>query len=170
MTVENTQPTAPATPTPTSATPPEPPASDAEGGDPGTEGTEPPADEQDDGGGRRNREAAYRRRAQAAEAERDTLRSQLDALHRQMVGGIAKAHGLPEVELLESAGHELSSFVTDDGEVSAAKVIEATTATMARYSIKPQPHPPLPNRQQGSYGMPAQAGVKAAVNKALGRD
>ena len=121
-------------------------------------------------GGRRNREAGLRHRAQAAEAERDTLRTQLDTLHRQIVGGIATAHGLPEVGLLESAGHELASFITDDGAVKIAEVIEATTATMARYNIAAKRRP-APNLQQGAYGVPATGGgLKDTLNKALGRD
>jgi hypothetical protein len=120
-----------------------------------------------DQGGRRNREAAYRRRAQAAEAERDTLRAQLDTLHRQIVGTVAKAHGLPEVGLLEYAGHELSSFITESGEVDADKVIEATKATMQRVNTRKTV---APNLQQGARSVPAASGGLADVlNKALGR-
>ena len=123
--------------------------------------------EQGEQSGRRNREAQYRRRAQAAEAERDSLRTQLDTLHRQMVGGIATAHGLPEVGLLEYAGHELSSFITESGEVDADKVIEATKATMQRVNTRKTV---APNLQQGARSVPAASGGLADVlNKALGR-
>lgn len=131
---------------------------------------------QDDQGGRRNREANYRRRAQAAEgrvqqieAERDSLRDQLDTLYRQIVGGIATAHGLPEVQLLESAGHELASFILDDGTVDTAQVIEATKETMSRYSITPKSRPKA-NAQQGAHGTPSPGrGLDDVLNKALGR-
>lgn len=128
-------------------------------------------DDQDDDqtGGRRNREAGYRRRAQAAETERDQLRGQLDTLHRQIVGDIATGAGLPEVELLEYAGHELASFITEEGIVDRAKVIEATTATLRRYNIRPG-KPPRPNMQQGAYGVAAKTGgVAGVIQEALGR-
>lgn len=120
------------------------------------------------GGGRRNREAGLRRRAQAAEAERDQLRAQLDTLHRQIVTDIATGAGLPEVELLESAGHELASFITEEGEVDKVKVIEATTETMRRYSI--QRGGLTPNAQQGMYHAPVGSiGVAGVIKEALGR-
>lgn len=164
-------------PASTGPTPPEPPASEARpAGDaeqsPGVGDQDDDADDQGDQGdqgGRRNREAQYRRRAQAAEAERDQLRGQLDTLHRQIVGGIATAHGLPEVGLLESAGHELSSFIADDGQVKAPELIEAVQATISRYNITPKSRP-RPNGQQGSYGTPAGgSGLKDVLKTALGR-
>jgi hypothetical protein len=189
MTVDNTT-QAPATPAPASAAPPESLASDPAvqrdqpptgTGDPEHPAATGPEDQDDEGqgddergdeqGGRRNREAQYRHRAQAAEAERDSLRSQLDTLHRQIVGSVAIAHGLPEVGLLESAGHELASFIAEDGQVRIAEVIEATTATMARYSITPKGRSPKPNMQQGAYGTPSSGGgLAGTLNKALGRD
>jgi hypothetical protein len=125
-------------------------------------------DEQQDGG-RRNREAHYRRRAQTAETERDQLRAQLDTVHRQMVGDIATAAGLPEVELLESAGHELASFITEAGAVDRAKVTEATTETMRRYNIRRR-GTLASNPQQGLYSAPpVSSGVAGVINEALGR-
>ena len=122
-----------------------------------------------DGGSRRNREAQYRRRAQAAEAERDQLRTQLDTLHRQIVSDIATAAGLPEVALLESAGHELAAFVTDEGTVDRAKVTEATAETMRRYNIRKR-GTLTSNPQQGAHGVHAKSGgVAGVINEALGR-
>jgi hypothetical protein len=146
-------------------------------------------DDQDDdvqpGGRRVLREAGYRRRAQAAEAERDQLRTQLDTLHRQAVADIAKGAGLivtdvaesdlvsEVVGLLEKAGHDLASFITDDGTVDRAGVIDATTTTMRRYNIrpgKPPGKPPRPNLQQGAYGLSGKAGgVAGVIQDALGR-
>lgn len=119
-------------------------------------------------GGRRNREAQYRHERNEARRERDELRGQLDTLHRQMVTDIATGAGLPEVELLESAGHELASFITDEGEVDKIKVIEATTETMRRYSI--QRGGLTPNAQQGMYHAPvSSSGVAGVIKEALGR-
>jgi hypothetical protein len=124
-------------------------------------------DQQQDG--RRNREPQLRRRAQAAEAERDRLRTQLDALHRQMVSGIANRAGLPEVELLQAAGYDLASFITDEGTVDHDKVIDATQATMRRYNIR-KGNALASNPQQGGRNAPVSTGgVGDVIKAALGR-
>lgn len=159
-----------------SAPPAEPPASDTRGDnapadadDQDTELNE--QDDQDDDPGRqRNREAQYRRRAQAAEAERDQLRGQLDALHRQIVGNVARVHGLDDVGLLEYRGHELSSFIGDDGTVDIDRILEATAETIKHCNIAPQRRPVEPNPQQGAHGTPVTgSGLANTINKALGR-
>ncbi|ABM13328.1 hypothetical protein [Mycolicibacterium vanbaalenii] len=160
-------------PAATGPTPPEPPASDtppAGDADQDDDTDDQGDDDQGDQVGRRNREAQYRRRAQAAEAERDQLRGQLDALHRQIVGNVARAYGLDDVGLLEYRGHELSSFIGDDGTVDTAKIIEATADTIKHCNIAPQRRPVKPNPQQGAYGTPAGgSGLKEVLKTALGR-
>lgn len=155
-----------------SAAPAEPPASDTQGdtpADPADQDTE--LDDQDDEPGRRrNREAQYRRRAQAAEAERDQLRGQLDALHRQIVGNVARVHGLDDVGLLEYRGHELSSFIADDGTVDIDRILQATAETIKHCNIAPQRRPVRPNPQQGAHGtLGTGSGLANTINKALGR-
>lgn len=146
-----------------------PPASEPD--DQNAERDDDTDDDQGDQGGRRNREAQYRRRAQAAEAERDELRGQLDTLHRQIIGDITSAYGLPEVDLLQTAGHELSSFIGEDGTVNTEKVIDAVRSTITRYGIRPRPRRPAPNAQQGQHGTPGGVtGLGSVINKALGRN
>jgi hypothetical protein len=139
-------------------------------------------DDDQNGSGRRNREAGYRRRAQAAEAERDQIRAQLDGLHRQTVAGIATRVGGMDladvaegelvavvIKLLETAGHEMASFITPEGAVDGARVIEATKTTMRRYNMRPR-NPLLPSPQQGMRNPPAvSGGVAGIISKELKR-
>lgn len=155
-----------------SARPAEPSVSDTQGDTPADpDGQDTELDDQgDDPGKRRNREAQYRRRAQAAEAERDQLRGQLDALHRQIIGNVARVHGLDDVGLLTYRGHELSSFIADDGTVDIDRILEATAETIKHCNIAPQRRPVRPNPQQGTHGTLATgSGLADTINKALGR-
>ena len=131
-------------------------------------------DVDDDGtGGRRNREAQYRRRAQTAETERDQLRDRLQAVQQQQVDEIARAAGV-DPRLLAAAGHELATLVADDGTVNRDAVTAACEA--ARHEFLPTPgrigtgRRPAANGQQGSHGdAVTRVGVGAAIAKALGR-
>jgi len=117
-------------------------------------------------GGRRNREAHYRRRAQAAEAERDQLRTQIDALRQDAVNGIATAAGV-DPRLLTAAGHQLTDFLTDDGRVDRTTVTEACAKAAAEFGVRPGLRS---NPQQGARGVPAKTnGVAGVINEALGR-
>ena len=136
--------------------------------------TDDPDDDHDEGtGGRRNREAQYRRRAQTAEAERDQLRDRLQAVQQQQVDEIARAAGV-DPRLLAAAGHELATLVADDGTVNRDAVTAACDA--ARDAFLPTPgrigtgRRPSVNGQQGAHGDAVhRIGVGAAIAKALGR-
>lgn len=159
----------------TGPTPPESPASDTPAGYPEQpsvdDGQDNDADGQGEHDGRPNREARFRRERNEARQERDQLRGQLDALHRQIIGDITAAYGLPEVDLLQAAGHEPSSFIGEDGTVNNEKVIDAVRSTIARYGIRPRPRRPAPNAQQGAHGSSAGGtGLGSVINKALGRN
>lgn len=77
-----------------------------------------PDDETDaDASGRGNKEAAkYRRQLRDTEAERDTLRSQLDAARWQLLEPTGKAEQI-SVEVMRKLGHTVDEFVRDDGTV-----------------------------------------------------
>jgi hypothetical protein len=152
-----------------SAEAPETPGSNDMGDDQGADIDHDATDDDDqDSGHRRNREAHYRRRSQAAEAERDQLRAQLDTLHQDIVNEIAPAGGV-DARLLVAAGHELGSFIGEDGRLDRAAVAEACATTAAEFGVTRRSRP-LPNPQQGARGVPAAGSALAGViNDALGR-
>jgi hypothetical protein len=122
-----------------------------------------------------NREAAkWRRKLRVAqrefdtqrtqlEAERDQLRDQLDTMRQDTLTQIATEAGLPDYGLLTAAGHELDSFITEDGTVDRDRVSQACADTMNRFNITPKGRAPRPNHQQPGGGQPrATDGWKAA--------
>lgn len=109
---------------------------------------EPPADEQpadddrDDG-----RAAKYRRRAQAAEAERDTLRTQLDTARR---GIVEDACGLTRPAGLWAAGVDPNTLFDDDGRLDHDKLTEAVSDAVDRLGLTRAPRTPKPDLSAGS--------------------
>ena len=63
-----------------------------------------------------NREARYRRQLRDAEAERDTLRGQVETLQRAEAERVAAAH-LARPEGLWAAGTALPDLLDDEGDV-----------------------------------------------------
>lgn len=90
----------------------------------------PPVDESDtentDSGDDRQA-AKLRKRAQAAEAERDALREQVQALQRQQIDAQVTAAGIKPTAVW-ATGVELAELTADDGTVDA----EAVTAAIER--------------------------------------
>lgn len=66
--------------------------------------------------------AKYRRQAREAEAERDTLRAQLETFQRGQVEAIAAAAGVQKPAALWAAGSSLSDCLGEGGQVDPQKV------------------------------------------------
>ncbi len=86
----------------------------------------------------------YRRRAQEAEGERDTLRSQVEGLQQQLLGQYLAGHTrkLQEGEdFLTATGLALADVLTEDGQVDQAKVDAALETLEAErpYLLQIQP-------------------------------
>jgi hypothetical protein len=94
--------------------------------------TTDPADTADQAESPSRREARYRRQLREAEAERDQLAAQLDALRRAEVERIAADH-LTKPQALWTAGAELNDLLDDSGLVDAERVRAA--ATQAREEL-----------------------------------
>lgn len=89
-----------------------------------------------------NREAAkYRRRLRDVEAERDSLRGQVEALQRAKVEEIARAKGhLSSPAGLWASGTDLASLVAEDGTVNERSVLAACeTAAESLGLVRTQP-------------------------------
>lgn len=114
---------------------------------------QPADDERDDG-----RAAKYRRRAQAAEQERDTLRAQLDTARR---GIVEDACGLTRPAALWAAGIDPHSLFGDDGRLDHDKLTEAVTDAADRLGLTRAPRTPKPDLSAGSNN-PADTSVNWA--------
>lgn len=124
-------------------------------------------DAEDQGGRRPNRESNLRRRAQAAEAERDQLRDQLDATRQSIVDDIAQAIRL-DPRLLVAGGHEVADFVNEEGHLDRAAVITAFREVARDFGV----HRGIaPNAAQGHHlgGLTGRKSVGDTINEALGR-
>ncbi len=124
-------------------------------------------DQGDQQGGRRNREASLRRRAQAAEAERDQLRGQLDAMRADVINEVARAaHTDPR--LLAAAGHDAAAFIQEDGTVDRAAVAAACKAAREEFGMG---NGVRANLQQGTGGVGTggKTGLAKTIGDALGR-
>lgn len=111
---------------------------------------QPADDDRDDG-----RAAKYRRRAQAAEAARDTLRTQLDTARR---GIVEDACGLTRPEGLWAAGVDPNTLFDDDGRLDHDKLTAAVTDAADRLGLTRAPHTPKPDLSAGSNN-PADTGA-----------
>ncbi|CKI51625.1 hypothetical protein LTT02_21885 [Mycolicibacterium smegmatis] len=117
-----------------------------------------------DEGGRANREARYRRERNEARRELDELRDTLQRTRAAIVENAVQAAGL-DPRLLTAAGHTVDSLVGDDGLIDGTKLSEAVTATAREFRVPPKGRPPQPNRQQGTGS--GQPPGKASWSKAL---
>lgn len=87
----------------------------------------------------------YRKRAQAAEAERDELQAQLAVLQRR---SIESASDLAKPGSLWLTGIEPAELLGDDGHPDAAKIAAADAAAVEQFGLarKQQPLPPDPGQ------------------------
>lgn len=139
--------------------------------------TDATPDDDAPGDGRRNREAHYRRRAQAAEqraqaSETETarLRKQITALQLEQVSAAARARRV-DPRLIAAAGIELADLLDDAGHLDAAKVntaIDTARAEFGRRSIGTGTSP-LGLKHQGSRSGSGGRGLRDVVDEALGR-
>lgn len=135
-------------------------------------GTDDIEDQDDDAGGKGNREAAkYRRRLRDVEAERDRLKATVAALQRAEVDRLATDAGLRPAALWAN-GAEVGELLGDDGTVDAARVSAAVAVAREQLGI-PNP-PPRGNYVKGegrSPGRPPKpSGLDAMVGAVMGRD
>ena len=78
--------------------------------------------------GKARKEAAnYRERLRSTEGERDTARTQVEALQRQIIDGQVEALGIKPAAFW-AAGTTLADLLSDDGSVDSDLVTEAATA------------------------------------------
>lgn len=106
-----------------------------------------------DDDGKPGREAAkYRRQLREAEAERDELRTQLEALRRAEVDRLVTEAKLKPAAVW-AAGTELGNLLAQDGTVDPAKVGAAVAATREALGISPVPAAPSAHGQ-GNVGEP----------------
>lgn len=120
-------------------------------------------DQDDDTGGKGNKEAArYRRRLRETEQERDTLKATVVALQRAEVDRLATANGLKPAALWSSA--ELGDLLSDDGAVDAEKVSAAIAAAREQLGIpNPPPRGNFVKREGRSPGRPPKPSGKDAM-------
>ena len=97
-----------------------PEGSDSES-DPDTHDDEHPAN---DDAGLSRRDRRYREQLRAAEADRDTLRNNLEAMQRREVERLAAQH-LTKPAALWTVGVELENLLGDDGTVDPERVLAA---------------------------------------------
>ena len=109
----------------------------------GDDGTEDTGDDK----GKPGREAArYRTRLRAAEAERDNLTTQLDAVRRAEVERVAQTAGL-NARAFWAGGADLAELITADGTVDTEKVkLAAQVAATALGLVRPWPDSGQGNR------------------------
>lgn len=112
-----------------------------------------------DDDGKPGREAAkYRRQLREAEAERDELRTQLEALRRAEVDRLVTDAKVKPAAVW-AAGTDLASLLAADGTVDPAKVAEAVTATREALGISPLRAAPSAFGQ-GNAGVPVGSGAE----------
>ena len=75
----------------------------------------------------RKEAANYRERLRSTEGERDTARTQVETLQRQIIDGQVEALGIKPAALWAS-GADLADLLSDDGSVDSDLVTEAATA------------------------------------------
>lgn len=123
----------------------------------------------DDGAGKGGREAAkYRRRLREAEAQRDQLAGQVEAMQRAEVERLATADGLKPAALW--AGAELAGLLADDGTVDGAKVSAAIEAAREQLGIPAPPvGPRVPNEGRSPVRPAKPSGREAMVGIVMGR-
>lgn len=111
---------------------------DPESGDDGQDGADSGTEDDDggDGDGKPNREAAkLRHRAQTAEAERDALATQLEAMQRAAIDSHVGTMGMKPAALWAS-GAELGDLLAEDGTPDTAKVAAAAQAAKEALGVQ----------------------------------
>ncbi|MCD0181638.1 hypothetical protein [Micrococcus luteus] len=109
-----------------------------------------------------NREAAkYRTRLRETEAERDTVRGQLDAAHatverlqRALVETTAASDLVDPADLWRHGGVEVSELLADDGTPDPEKVSAVVSDILAERRHLARPRTPRPDMTQGGTGTP----------------
>nr|NLI50738.1 hypothetical protein [Propionibacterium sp.] len=108
------------------------------------------------------REAArYRRQLRDAEAERDALRAERDALRRAAVAAVIKAERRQATPaLLDAAGVDFASLLDDQGGVDPAKVLAAVEDAGKQLGVGTRlPYAPSA-AGQGNVGRPIGGGER----------
>lgn len=121
-----------------------------------TEATEPTNEGQE----RPEREAArYRRQLRETEAERDTLRGQIEAMQRAEVERLASTK-LAKPAGIWTAGIQLDDMLTDSGTVDPAKVADVVAVAMDTVGLAPVPPRSViaPKAGTGGGGRPPSSG------------
>lgn len=108
--------------------------------DQSTDRTEDPVTEEQNEEGKGNVDEArkYRKRAQAAEAERDQARAQLDALRLQLVTEEASRQHRVNAELFNAAGIDPSTLFTEDGQLAHTRLTDTCAQIRDRFGIPEQ--------------------------------
>ncbi|WP_414120186.1 hypothetical protein [Corynebacterium nuruki] len=80
----------------------------------------------------------YRKRAQAAEKERDQARAQLDALRLQLVTEEASRQHRVNPELFNAAGIDTSTLFTEEGALDHTRLADTCADIRTRFGIPEQ--------------------------------
>ena len=106
-----------------------------------------------------NREAAkYRRQLREAEAERDQLRSTIDAMRRRAIEDIAaRDHRVAKPEALWNAGADLTEMLADDGQLNLDAVNGWITASVEELGLAQKRSGPYVSREGSNPRPPASA-------------
>jgi hypothetical protein len=100
------------------------------------------------------RDGRYRERLRDAEAARDGLQTQLEALRAGLIDDRLASTELPR-EIFETAGHAAADFFAEDGRLDSGRLDAAIAQTRERYSIGvAKPRQPLPDPSLGRGGGP----------------
>lgn len=103
-------------------------------------------------GAQPGREAAkYRTRLREAEAQREALTEQLDALRRHV---IEDASGLAKPQALWLAGVDVADLFTPEGRPDTEKLAEAVAKVSEELGLSMRPRTPKPDPSQGRYDEP----------------
>lgn len=130
-------PTAPAAPTPIPHDGGKPPYADPTGNEAARNVDQERRDAERDGKGKAGADAAkYRGQLREVEAERDGLRSQLEAFQRQAVDQLAEGAGIKPAALW-AAGTELGGLLHEDGRVNAEAVTVAIGVAKDALGLNP---------------------------------
>lgn len=112
------------------------PAEDTTLAEPDERAAQDEPDSHNDGSGDDRQAAKLRKRAQAAEAERDALREQVQALQRQQIDAQVTAAGIKPTAVW-ATGVELAELVTDEGTVDAEQVAAAIERARDELGVAP---------------------------------
>lgn len=117
--------------------------------------TGPAADtDRDDEGPEESKATRLRKRAQEAEAERDTLRDQLAAARRALVEQAVERRCAPTA--LWASGVDPEALFTADGDLDTAALTTAVDRTVAMFGL---PRTPKPDPSQGATYSGSRAGT-----------